>query len=299
MAGGKSVRSPFSATRKPPSPSAEESSSEEEVDTTAAAETSVRSREGGRKRSHAERGRTAKGSRHREKQRREGEKTHRRRRRTHRSRRRRSATPDKRRRSESSRRAVADPKKLQKQLAAPRSPQRAPSKTGTKKCPHCWAEVTVHPSGRAQHMWSNRRCLEWQFYNGLSSDLKKANDTLAWQRARDAAAVLYERRRTLSAPHPTEEAEVPPPPLPSLPSRAASRAATEEYEDVPVEDEPVPAVVQRPTRSGPAPAAASGVSGTKGTGHGPPAEPPAPSASTTEKSAAAQKQQIVINITSS
>ena len=299
--GGKSVRSPFSVARKEPSPSREESSSEEVAKSEAAGASRGGSKERGRKRSHAERGRTAKARRHnrdpshsyvqrnlRRKHRREGDRRHRRHRRSHRSRRDRSVTPDKRRRSASSGRGAARPPE----------PSTGPSKTGTKKCPHCWAEVTVQPSGRAQHQWSNRTCLQWQFYNEMDPELKKKNETMAWNKAKEPAATLYERRRYVAAPH-ALEAEMSRVPLPPVMLRSRSslraKAAPDEMEDVAVEE--AAEELQRPLRSGQGQApAASGSTGSKGQGHGPPAEPPAVK---TETPGSSQKQQIVINITSS
>ena len=302
--GGKSVRSPFSVARKEPSASREESSSEEAVHSEPAEAPREGSKARGRKRSHAEHGRSARARRHnrdpshshvqrnlRRKQRREGDRKHRRHRRTHRSRRARSATPDKRRRSASSGRGA--------NAARPPEPSSGPSKTGTQKCPHCWAEVTVQPSGRAQHQWSNRTCLQWQFYNEMDAEAKKKNDTEAWNKAKEAAAVLYERRRWVAAPHAIED-EMPRAPLPPvmLRSRSSIRAAAPaEMEEVAVEEEAEGP--QRPSRSCPGGQAmgASGSTGSKGQGHGPPpAEPPAVK---TERPGSSQKQQIVINITSS
>lgn len=299
--GGAPVRSPFSVARKAPTPD-DESSSEADVSVEPTVPASKReSAVRNRRRSHAERGRDPSYSYNRRREarkrdREEGGKTHRRRRRTHhRSRRHRSATPDKRRRSESSKRDAAR-KKARSSMARPPSPKAGPASSGTKKCPHCWAEVTVQPSGRAQHQWSNRTCLMWQCYNDMDKKLKQTDDALAWKKAKDAAAILYERRRFLSAPHPTE-ASVPPVVLRSRASAKTSVAPEEDMEVVSVEEEPeVPQQHRKLGQTVPkaAPAAApSGSTGSSGKGQG----PPVPEAATAPSSG--QKQQIVINISSS
>eukprot|EP00435_Cladocopium_sp_Y103_P063748 s296_g25.t1 len=174
--------------------------------------------------------------------RRHGDGTHKRRRRTHGSRRRRSSSHDKRRRSESSGKERSSKKKNTERKSPPPVETTRLKRQQTTRCPHCWAEVTVQPSGRAQHQWSNRLCLQWQFYNDMDPKFKQKDEGAAWKKAKDAAAALYERRRHLPAPMPQEnqkqahrsEAPV------VLRSRSTvqANAAEEEMEEVEIEEEP-------------------------------------------------------------
>ena len=218
---------------------------------------------------------------------------HRRRRRHHSSR-----GVDKRRRSESSH-AQKEPsaRRASKSRAAPegvrpRSPPEEPShKGGTKACPYCWAEITLQQSGRLQHQWVSKHCLAWQFWNGIDEKTKKDKPKAAWEQAKKAATLLYEKRRNLAAPH-QAHGELPPAPPLVLRSRStvakarpARPVVEEEFEEVEEELPPAkptrPAAAQRSSVAIPAPA--------------PPAAP-ASAGKIGSGQSSTGKQQIVINI---
>eukprot|EP00435_Cladocopium_sp_Y103_P008340 s5370_g2.t1 len=295
------ARSPFSMAREDKG-KPEESSEEEEVSHKASLDREENKREPTRprrtRRSHEERRRDPSYSyaRRREslRKRREEEGGKRRRRHSTGHRRRRSPTPDKRRRSESP--AKKKPAKALKEEQRPVSPPgKPPGKPGTARCPHCWADVTTHASGRAQHQWANRTCLQWLFFNEMKPEVKKKDENAAWKQAGHMAAALYERRRWISAPLPS--AAVPDPPLPVTlrsrskvaekpPKRAEeemAKRAEEEMEEVVVAEEKQDSR-SRPTRSK---QLSAGSSGSAPQGDLAPTRP-----------AAGHKQQIVINISS-
>ena len=221
-----------------------------------------------------------------------------------------SKSVDKRRRSESKAPAAKAPSKS---AARPLSPHWDESKPRTRACGHCGYEITTPQSGRLQHQWASRNCLTWQFWNQLDENIKKQSPHAAWDKAKKAAQVLYERRRMQAAPF-QAEGELPPPPPLVLRSRSsiARRAEDlEEMEVVPLEEEPL----QKPTRLLRSQSAAPG-----STGAGPsdtvantepdrtalaaaavasPAVPAVPAGLPSSTPAGVgQKQQIVININS-
>ena len=287
-------RSPFSMAR-----GKDESSEEEETPSRGASPTDRKASGHRRRRSHAEGHRKSRREdrdpshsyvqrRHRRRHRREHG-HERRRRRSHGS-----PVPDKRRRSAS---APKEEKSAGK--GRPPSPVGKPPKANTKPCPHCWQEVTTHPSGRAQHQWSSRSCLEWQFYNEISAAEKKEDDQAAWAKAKRAAALCHNSRQYMSAPRADPE-PMPPPPSPAVHLKSRSRVrASARHEDDMEEIPEEPVEPPRPTRSatatrstGSKPAAQAVVPAAVPSGTG-------PSGSNSEAAVSASKtQQIVINITS-
>jgi hypothetical protein len=213
---------------------------------------------------------------------------------------------DKRRRSESSEvKQAAAAKRVSQSAVRPRSPAWDPDKPRTKPCSHCGYEITTQQSGRLQHQWASRNCLTWQFWNQLDEGIKRNNPKAGWDKAKKAAFALYERRRMQAAPYQAAGELAPPPPL-LLRSRASVARGSEpleEMEEVRVEEEPAPTSTRRSRtpsaapayvapraeqgHAAPAPASATGTDG-----------PAVPAGSTTAQGVG-QKQQIVINISSS
>lgn len=306
MAHGEGSRkSPFSPPKpRDPTP---ESSDEESVPQSPAASKSARGR------SKSRRERSSRGDHGHKKsnrdpsysynkrcdaRRRRREDRHERRRRTHQRRRERRGSRDKRRRSDSSEKDAAKPVAAAPQASRSQAlePTGKAAKGGTKKCPHCWSEITSQPSGRAQHQWSNRTCLQWQFYNQMAADVKEKDSDLAWVKAGKDAAALYAKRRWLPAPSHAFDMAPPPPVIPKprsapavLRSRSMVKAAApqDETEEIVVEEPPPPrqSLPQGPTGSTQpknCPMQSQGTSAASGS----------------TGSSASQKQQIVININS-
>ena len=101
-------------------------------------------------------------------------------------------------RSESSRRRGRSPDSRKETPPAerddrkPAHPKHAPKKDrggsgGSKeRCPICWQKVSIHQSGKDQHMWTNATCIAWQIYNNQQTS--KKNWSLAQKQAKELKA---------------------------------------------------------------------------------------------------------------
>ncbi|CAE7828242.1 unnamed protein product [Symbiodinium necroappetens] len=88
----------------------------------------------------------------------------------------------------------ADNRKPAHPKGAPKD--RGGSKEGSKskeRCPICWQPVSVHQSGKDQHMWSNLVCLTWQMHAAQKPHQKD------WSLAKRQAQELKEHRMKKTA----------------------------------------------------------------------------------------------------
>ena len=124
---------------------------------------------------------------------------------------------------------------------------------GSRKCPHCWKQVTQQESGYNQHTFLNQNCLSWQMYNKFRPEEQKKPD--AWKKAQNAAKVVRDKRLQQSV----TEAVAPASPPQQVNSASSSRRPTrpassqgarthvkQESPDPP--DSPSPSVEKRASR---------------------------------------------------
>ena len=90
----------------------------------------------------------------------------------------------------------ADNRKPAHPKGAPKDRAGSGSKEGSKskeRCPICWQPVSVHQSGKDQHMWSNLVCLTWQMHAAQKPHQKD------WSLAKRQAQELKEHRMKKTA----------------------------------------------------------------------------------------------------
>ena len=179
-------------------------------------------------------------------------------------------------------------------------------------CEHCGKPLTK--SGRAQHKWTSVACLQYQFWNKMSE--KSQQHPRSWEKARGLAKKLQHERMQENggaAPHAREQRlqvprppSVPPPPPPRERGHGSLRLKerSPEFEDVPLEPEPV-----RPASSGkkvsrsehpaepPSPPRASSVAPSVTQEMQPRAHSVAPSVTQDVQPSGSQAKQLTINIT--
>lgn len=185
-------------------------------------------------------------------------------------------------------------------VAPPEDPQPPPCADRTKiPCPHCWQPCTKEESGRRQHQWLNLLCLTWQHYSDMGA---KKNQKGAWELAKAKAMETRQKRLFYGAPAPRSESAEPTPKL--------AKVKEEEFEDVPVEEEPV--TPKRRPASGSGKKAVAGSASQAARAALPPAATPLPAAATapvvpapvppaatppaTQDESAAPVRQMIINI---
>ena len=181
-------------------------------------------------------------------------------------------------------------------------------------CEHCGKPLTKHESGRAQHKWTSVACLQYQFWNKMSE--KSQQHPRSWEKARGLAKKLQHERMLENggaAPHAREQRpqvprppSVPPPPPPRERGHGSLRLKerSPEFEDVPLEPEPV-----RPASSSkkvsrsehpaepPSPPRASSVAPSVTQEMQPRAHSVAPSVTQDMQPSGSQAKQLTINIT--